>query len=637
MSVEHIVNQIASYSPHRLDEYFRSISLITVHKIKEYLDSIYYRSGESPFLDSQYEIIIDVLNERDPEYVPPIGSKLVEESEDVKLPYFLGSMNKDTQGKTVKLEKFLREFPGPYIVQDKMDGVSCLTIFDGRSVRMFTRGDGSKGKDISHYAKYFRHIPKGISGLAVRGELIMNDKVFNDKYEDDYANPRNLVSGVTGAKTAREALLDIDFVAYEILDRDNQTSPSQQLIELTGLGFKVPNYSITRKLTPESLASMFSEHINKSSYTIDGLIVQSDRPYIRNTFGNPDYAFAFKMILDSIETEVEEVLWTIVKSGQIRPRVQVKPVKLSGATITYATAFNAKYVVDNDIGPGSVIRITRSGETIPHIVEVVKGTKASLPEFIPYFWNDTRVNIMVRDTEGSEICIKLLTSFFKTLKAKHVAEQTITKMVEHGLDDLMKILGASKTELLNIPTFKEATVNRIQLGIKKALTGVTKADILGASNVLGIGIAKKKVVALLDGFPDIIEKCDKMSRGQLVDRITQIDGFSTLTAEKIADNVFKAREFLENMKPYVIYNNGLVNSDRLAGQKFVFTGFTNKDIEEAITSLSGKVVGSVSSNTTALIVSSKPPKESTKTKAAVKYGIPMYTLEEFVSSFNLDA
>ena len=89
------------------------------------------------------------------------------------------------------------------------------------------------------------------------------------------------------------------------------------------------------------------------------------------------------------ETEVEKVVWNISKWGQIKPRIKIKQVKLGGTKIDYVTGFNAKYIDDNKIGPGAIIKITRSGDVIPHIVEVVKkADQAQMPD-ISYEWNNT--------------------------------------------------------------------------------------------------------------------------------------------------------------------------------------------------------------------------------------------------------
>ena len=134
-----------------------------------------------------------------------------------------------------------------------------------------------------------------------------------------------------------------------------------------------------------------------------GVICCNDEIYPRKR-GNPEHAFAFKMVLsDQIaEVKVTDVIWTPSKDGFLKPRVQVEPVILGGVTIEYATGFNAKYIVDNNIGVGAVIKLVRSGDVIPHILAVIRPASEPLMPTQDYTWNDTRVDvILLNKTENT--------------------------------------------------------------------------------------------------------------------------------------------------------------------------------------------------------------------------------------------
>ena len=116
------------------------------------------------------------------------------------------------------LDELWRPVP-KYIIEDKLDGVSCLMTSRDGVIKLYTRGDGIVGADISYLADYFITIPKNLSeDISVRGELIMNKKLFDKKYSKKYSNPRNLVAGMTGAKTIKKGIRDIQFIAYEMID-----------------------------------------------------------------------------------------------------------------------------------------------------------------------------------------------------------------------------------------------------------------------------------------------------------------------------------------------------------------------------------------------------------------------------------
>ena len=199
----------------------------------------------------------------------------------------------------------------------------------------------------------------------------MKDKIFKKNYSKQYANQRNMVAGRVGAKTMREGLQDIEFVAYEIIGNDVLSKPSEQLDYLDKLGFTTVRRKITKKIEVDHLMETLVSSKDLSEYDIDGLIVQPNVPYERVTDGNPQYAFAFKMRLSGnlLESKVIGVNWNVSKWGKLKPRVEIEPVHLGGVTITWATGFNAKFIVEKSIGPGAIIEITRSGDVIPNMSE----------------------------------------------------------------------------------------------------------------------------------------------------------------------------------------------------------------------------------------------------------------------------
>ena len=125
-------------------------------------------------------------------------------------------------------------------------------------------------------------------------------------------------------------------------------------------------------------------------YDIDGLIVTNDKIYTRKS-ENPKHAFAFKMILtDQIaEAKIIDVIWSPSKDGYLKPKVQFEPVIINGARLEFATAFNAAFVQDNKIGIGAIIKIIRSGEVIPYILDVtIPAIEGKMPD-VPFKWTKT--------------------------------------------------------------------------------------------------------------------------------------------------------------------------------------------------------------------------------------------------------
>ena len=134
-----------------------------LHDLKNYCDDIYYNGDEDKHLDilkdEIYDILLDVVKQKEQiNYIVPIGAKITSDKE-FKLPYFLGSMNKLKN--ELDINKWLSKYSDDiYIVEDKLDGVSCLLIINNDEIKLYTRGDGEFGSNISYLSPYIKHITK---------------------------------------------------------------------------------------------------------------------------------------------------------------------------------------------------------------------------------------------------------------------------------------------------------------------------------------------------------------------------------------------------------------------------------------------------------------------------------------------
>jgi DNA ligase (NAD+) len=635
--MEKNISKIAKYSDDDIRLYFKMEKLSLLHKMKIYADDIYYNTGKSSGLnDWQYDMLKDVLQKRDPNYIVPIGAKIRENENRAELPFWLGSMDRFNPENTREISQWLiNNNVDQYIIEDKLDGVSCLALFKGGKIKLYTKGDGSVGADISYLAQYLSTIPKKLSkDIIVRGELIIKDDTFKKKYIKEYANPRNMVSGLIGAKTMRKGLVDVDFIAYEIVEK-NTRKPSEQLEYLDKLGFTTVRREIKKNFDILSLMEILTRFKRSSPYTIDGIIVHVNTKYIRNESGNPKYAFAFKMRMDEnlIKTQVVGVDWNISKWGRLKPRIEIKPVYLGSVTITWVTGFNAKFIVNESIGDGAVVEITRSGDVIPYIVRVVKKAKTpDMPE-IPYKWNDTGVDIFTEEY-GSEMCIKLISNFFSKLGIKFLGEENVRKIHSVGYDTILKILSLSQKDFMKVPNFGLKMSERIYKNIHDNLKNLSISLVLGASGVFGFGIGIKKVTLLFDDFPDILEKYKTMTNDELFNHVLHVKGYSNKTAEKIVKNIEWADMFINEMKRFATFKEEkVVLGSTIHGMKVVFSGFRDSKLEEYIESMGGKVTTSVSSKTTVVIVFDVNSTDG-KPQKARELGIPVITTKDFMRKYN---
>ena len=635
--MESKIKIISKYSDYELEKYFNEEELNRLHKLKLYLDDRYYNTGDNLyFTDYQYDLLKDTIQRRDPLYIPPIGAKIRANDNKVDLPFWLGSMDKLKPEDVLELKRWLTKNDSKeYIIESKLDGISCLLISKNGKIKLYTRGNGIIGSDISYLAQYFKNIPKKFDeDIAVRGELIMRKDIFKTKYSDEFATARNMIAGRIGGKTIRTGLKDIEFVAYEIVDNGILMKPEEQLLKLSDIGFEIIQYSIINNLTIENLIEEFMNFKNNTLFDIDGIIVQSNLPYRRNKSGNPTYAFAFKVRLDTnlVDAEVEEVEWNISKWGLLKPKIRIKPVFLNGVTITYTSGFNARYIENNEIGPKSIIKLTRSGDVIPFIVEIVKKTKAQMPS-IPYKWNETRVDIYTEENKNI-ICIKIISSIFASLNIKHVSEATVSKLYNHGLDNIIKIVEANQEDFEDIEGFGKRLAERTYNNIHEGLQNITIATLLGSSGIFGRGIGNKKIDILLESIPNILELYSKVSKDDLFKRINDINGFSDKTTNNIINNLQWAIKFVEKMKPFISFKITKKTLQDLKELKVVFSGFRDKKLEEEITKRGGKVLTSVSKNITC-VVTVDLNKISSKIQKAIDLNINIYQKENFLKMFNL--
>lgn len=643
------LKKISVYDEDKLRKYFNKEKFSVLHDMKLYLDDVYTNTGENTGLtDFQYDMLKEIMLERNPEYVPEVGAKVRVGENRVEIPYWMGSMDKIKAEDVNELERWKIKNQSPtYIIEEKLDGSSCLLIVKNGITKLYTRGDGVVGADISYLVQYFESIPKNIrQDIVVRGELIMNKEIFVQKYASECANPRNMVAGRIGGKTARKGLHDIEFVAYELIESElNIELPVNQLIYMkNNLGFKVVNYEVVSEITSENLSELLLNFKRGSEYEMDGLIVQSNRPYIRNDSGNPSYAFAFKIRMDDnlAQTEVIEVEWNVSKWGMLKPRVKVQTVSLGGVTINYASGHNAGNIKDNKIGPGSIVEITRSGDVIPYIVRVIReAEEPSLPD-VPYVWNESGVDIKICSYENT-MGVKMVSSFFSSMGIKHVSESTVEKLYSSGNDSLLKILAMTEEDFYKIDGFQRRLAERTYQNIHNGLQNVSIDVVLGSAGVFGFGFGKRKMKALFDAIPELLVVYRDMSKKEILDMVMEVEGFSDKTATKIVNNLEVADKFIEDISRYATFKDVAEDIEEgvggnivsVNGLKFVISGVRDKILEEKVVSRGGKFVGSVSGNTTCLIVKSKEAKPTGKIKSAMDLGLPIYTVEEFKEVYSL--
>jgi DNA ligase (NAD+) len=303
-------------------------------------------------------------------------------------------------------------------------------------------------------------------------------------------------------------------------------------------------------------------------------------------------------------TKVKSIEWNISKDGYLIPTLLLEPVTISGVEIKRVTGHNAKYVVDNKLGNGAEIEMIRSGDVIPYINKILKAGKVQLPEGT-WTWSDTKVDIILDNMNNEDIIKKNLYFFFSTLDTKGLGEKVIHKLYDAKFNTVPKILELTKDKLVkaNISSFKEKTIDNILKAINMAITDVTLAKIMAASNKLGHGLGFERMKQILSHYPNLITKYSDWSKAEFIDKIKLIDSWDTKTATLFVNNFSDFIKFYNSIKKFIKIKKQVISSDsKISGLIFVFSSFRDKELATMIETMGGKVSSCVSGNTDYLVV-----------------------------------
>lgn len=634
------------------NEGISSLDLMTkdelLNMIKELNYSYYIESSDSILVnDNEYDIIKEYIEKKYPDVNPNTLNhsscqiKQIEKNK-VILPYELWSMDK-IKPTSDAVNKWTKKYKGPYLISCKLDGISALYVSNKNSkeAKLYTRGNGKEGQDISHLINaiiWKNQIPYNFEiEFVLRGEIIIKREIFEKKYKDKFANPRNFVAGLVNKKTIdNDILIDLDFVPYEVIEP--KKIPSEQMLLIQNKWLRDPvRYIISETIDNEKLSEKLLEWRENYDYEIDGLVIVDNNIYERPN-KNPEYAFAFKMIISEqiAEAKVLEVIWTPSKDGYLKPRIKIDKIELGGVTIEYATGFNAKFIIDNNIGVGALITIMRSGDVIPHIMNVVEPAQNPMMPNYEYIWNESGVDIIVKDKENDDIVKqKNIAGFFKILDIAGIGMGNIKRIIDSGYDSVPKILAMKKDDFLKVEGFKEKMANNLYTSIQNKLEKVTITELMTASNIFGRGFREKRFKSILEIYPDILDNESKYN--EKVNMIKDIDGIALKTAERFVNNIDKFNEFLKeaNLKNIKYSNNKNIEintNNVLFGKKIVMTGFRDKELIENIKSFGAEVVDSVTKNTF-IVLAKDINEDTTKANTARLNNIQIMTPHEFKEKY----
>ena len=606
-------------------------------------NAAYYSDGvhTSTLTDDAYDALCAELAVLHPNH-PALSEGHTRQSTHQKtvLPYELWSLDKikpDASGALAQWQKQFAE-PPAYLIACKLDGISALCQGQGQGqsldkVRIYTRGNGRVGQDISHLRSSLNLCYNSGQPWAVRGEIIMKRAVFQAKYRTQFANARNLVGGIIQKKVATQQVsqqqaADLSFVAYEVLEPAGLT-PVQQMAWLIQHGFEVAPHLVwsASQLTQPALTQQLLYWRQHAVYENDGVVVTHDAVHPRNKDGNPSHAFAYKMQLGEQTTRahVVAVHWSPSKDGYLKPRVQFTPVQLGGVKIEYATGFNAKFIKEQKLGPGAVVELVRSGDVIPHIVRVLEPSTAPvvLP---PGTWTPTGVDLQSQD--AASIDVKVLTNLFAHLGVEGVGPGVVQKMYAAGYQTLPQILALDMPALLQIEGFQTTLAEKVYTKIHERVAQASLAELMHASNLLGRGYGLKKITAALHAgtpWPWPSKNQDAFDAWLLACGLGYKKAEQEKAEQEKAEQEKAEQEKAEQEKAE---QEKETKEEKHNSKKYVLTGFRDKILVAKLAAYGAEECATVSKNTWCVIVKDDKANDSSKVRAARQLNVPIKTVAE---------
>lgn len=624
-----------------------------------------YAKGKSTISDRTYDALEAELKRRDPNnpLLAKVGQKVTRSK--VKLPYPLFSLSKFKPDDGKSFGRWKKNWPGAAVVSDKEDGISLELIYkEGKLDKIYTRGDGVIGQDVTHL-KTVLDVPRKVSSAgitAIRAELCMSEAAFQKYAAGQYANARNLVAGLTNRiNSAPTMLKHADVLAYEVITP--RMKPSRGFSLLKKWGFTCAPHQVVKEedLTLDLLSKLFDRRRKASAHAIDGLVVENDAPNARPPGGthSPEYAFAFKKQTEDsiVEVKVLGVDWEVSKHNTLVPVIQIPPTQLSGVTITNVTGHNAffiahgyrskeersgskaaraeraKTLVKRPIGPGALVKITRSGDVIPHVVEVVKAAKKPDLPNVEFEWMPGNIQIKMVGTSDLQRD-KRITAFFDALDVEGVKLGVVQQLTEAGYDSIIKILRADADDFLQIPGFKQRKAEKLAAAIHAKTKAAPLHLLMAGSGHFGQGFGSKRFDAIITAYPNLLTRWVTLTPAQIKAKVSELEGFQDKTAAIFAAGFPKFVRWLakSRIRP-VLPQKVKVTGSALKGQAVCFTGVRDKALEAQIVKNGGTIASGVSAKTTALV--SVPGKTSSKLSKAQALGIPVYSIDSFKKKFKL--
>ena len=630
--------------------------------IEEYANA-YYNKNESLISDFEYDKLVEELNALYKKHgITPtkVGANPI--SKFSKVQHKVPMLSLENSYNIEDIVKWIQSSCENKVidieVEPKIDGLSISCIYkDGKLVQAITRGNGTIGEDVTENVMQIRNIPLQLKepiSIEVRGEVYMTredfDKVNEQRVNEGeipYANPRNLASGTLrqlDANVVKERGLHVLF--YYIVGNGTPTQ-LEDIFMMHRLGLPtMDKYRYIVKSDDLQNMEVMINAIKAKDYgfDIDGAVLKvNDKKYweaLGNRANSPRWAIAYKYPTDSVVTTLEEIDWTIGRTGILTPVACFKPVTIGGTIVSYASLHNAEMVKKMDLKLNDRIIVKKAAEIIPQVVSVITEARTGnekdieIPELCPYCDNKVLEIDPFIGCSDPEHCVGCRIEQLKYFASRDImnirglGDAAAASIVYYIMDneDNLDVLYGSFIKEIGFRTLSDA------LGRKNAEKLIEEIDnsknqpfnrVLSGLQIPFIGRRMSKTLANHYGSIDKIK--DAVMDGSIVN-VEGIGDEMLNYMRKWFENK-RNLKLIENLRHYLNMESEVKvsKSNKLDGLNFVVTGsipgHTRESIKELIESHGGHVTDNVSSKTDWLLVGENGSKSKMdKVKQWMDYG-----------------
>lgn len=545
------------------------------------------------------------------------------------------------------------------VVEAKIDGISCsLTYQDGKLITAASRGDGKTGEDITPNVLTVQDIPHTLpqapSPLEIRGEVYLEKKdlqALNDKQrllgENIFANTRNAAAGSLRQKDSSiTAQRPLKFFAHSFGAGDIGADSFSGFIQLCRQwGFAVSPVRLETTNLEEVIAfyNQFDSARHNLPFDVDGLVVKVDlfewQRVLGNTAKSPRWAIAFKYPAEQATTKVNNIIFSVGRSGIITPVAELEPVPCAGVIISNATLHNFDEVKRLGVRVGDSVIIERAGEVIPKVVKVAQslGTQEVLP---PVQCPSCGGRVYKEESEVGYYCINPACPAQIRARILHFASRgamDIEGLGENVVDQLLAnkyitnftdIYRLTFLHLLNLENFKDKKAQNL-LDAIEASKHRTLARLLFAVGIAFVGAKTAELLA------DHFRTLDALMNASL-EELQAIPEVGVAVSKSVYDFMRdpKVRQQLEELRQAglnLTQPAKQLSANIFEGKTLVFTGelttMTRTQAELKAKEYGGKTSGSVSKKTAYVVAGAEA---GSKLKKAQELGVTVLTEQEFL-------